>query len=214
LALVAGGCSKESASASKADFVAQAQSAPKILVVDMAKIFDNYYKTKAEKVKLDEATKKAQEEVEGLNKEGNALVAQYDEFAKEANSPTATLDAKDKALRNAQEKGEEIQAKKQAINDVSINANQLNRQRIQNFRLMMLEEISRAAATVAKSHSAALLVDKSSVSVLGISPFIYFDPADDITPEVMAEIDRNRLASVNASAAIPAPNSNVSSTAP
>jgi len=194
-----------------AGLIAQAQTAPKILIVDMAKIFDNYYKTKAEKVKLDDASKKARDEIYELNKEGNALVAEYNDFEKEANSPTATLETKDKALRNAQKKSEEIQAKKQDINDVSNNANQSIQQRIQSFRIMMLGEISKVAATVAKSHGATLLVDKSGASLLGVSPLIYFDPADDITSEVMAEIDRNRPASVPASAA---PTPNAGSTAP
>ena len=47
-----------------AGLIAQAQPAPKILVVDMAKIFDNHYETKAEKAKLDDATKKAQDQID------------------------------------------------------------------------------------------------------------------------------------------------------
>src|SRR6185437_6072485 len=122
-----------------AALVVQAQPAPKILVVDMAKIFDNHYETKAEKAKLDDASQKAQAEIDTMNKEGNALVAEYKELDEQAKSPMATSDAKSKAQAAAQKKGQEIQAKMQDINTFASNAKQSIQQRIQTFRSMMMD---------------------------------------------------------------------------
>ena len=48
--------------------VAQAQPAPKILVVDMAKLYDGHYKTEEQNAKLRDDEKKAQEEIERRRK--------------------------------------------------------------------------------------------------------------------------------------------------
>ena len=164
----------------------------------MAKIFDNHYETKAEKAKLDDASQKAQAEIDTMNKEGNALVAEYKELDEQSKSPMATADAKSKSQAAAQKKGQEIQQKMQDINTFANNAKQSIQQRIQTFRSMMMEEISKVVVTVAKRHDATLVLDKSGPSLLGVPPVIYSDSGYDITPEVIAEIDAHRPASAAA----------------
>src|SRR5215212_6515039 len=56
---------------------AAAQPAPKIFVVDMAKLYDTHYKTVEQNAKIQADDQKAQEEVEKMNKEGNVLVEDY-----------------------------------------------------------------------------------------------------------------------------------------
>jgi outer membrane protein len=188
-----------------AALVAQAQPAPKILVVDMAKIFDNHYETKAEKAKLDDASQKAQAEIDTMNKEGNALVAEYKELDEQSKSPMATSDAKAKALAAAQKKGQEIQSKMQDINTFANNAKQSIQQRIQTFRSMMMDEISKVVVQVGKRHDATLVLDKSGPTLLGVPPVIYADSSYDITPEVIAEIEAHRPAGAGSTAPAPAP---------
>jgi len=57
--------------------VAQAQPPIKLLVVAMDKLYDTHYKTEEQNAKLRADEQKAQEEVEKMNKEGNALVEDY-----------------------------------------------------------------------------------------------------------------------------------------
>jgi len=197
-----------------AALVAQAQPAPKILIVDMAKIFDNHYETKAEKTKLDEASRKAQAEIDTMNKEGNALVAEYKELDEQSKSPMATAEAKSKAQGEAQKKGQQIQAKMQDINTFANNAKQSIQQRIQTFRSMMMEEISKVVAEVAKRHDATIVLDKSGPSLLGVPPVVYSDASYDITPEVMAQIDQTRPASAEGSSSSSTPSSSAPSSTP
>ena len=56
---------------------AQAQPAFKLVVVDMAKLYDTHYKTLDQNAKLQSDDQKAQEEVAKMNTEGNALVEEY-----------------------------------------------------------------------------------------------------------------------------------------
>ncbi|HYD83828.1 MAG TPA: OmpH family outer membrane protein, partial [Opitutus sp.] len=89
--------------------IAQAQPAPKILVVDMAKLYDGHYKTEEQNAKLRGDEQKAQEELDKLNKEGNDLVEQYKELVDQSNNPAATAEAKSKAQDEAQRMLEQIQ---------------------------------------------------------------------------------------------------------
>src|SRR5689334_4524301 len=77
--------------------VASAQPAVKLLVVDMAKLYDGHYKTVEQNAKIQADDAKAQEEVDKMNKEGNALVEEYKSLTEQSNNPTLTAEAKAKA---------------------------------------------------------------------------------------------------------------------
>lgn len=182
----------------------QAQTTTKILVVDMAKLLDGHYKTAEQNEKLRSDGQKAQDELDRLNTEGNALVEQYKEMVDQANNPAATAEAKSKIQADAQRKMEEIQRKTNEVRTFESNTQRALQGRIRTFRDLMFDEIGKIAAEVAKRRSAALLIDKSGPSLLGIPAVIHFDPALDITDEVLKEIDKDRPA-VSAAASAPAP---------
>lgn len=184
--------------------LAQAQPAFKLVVVDMAKLYDSHYKTEEQNAKLRSDEQKAQEELDRLNKEGNALVEQYKELVDQSNNPTATAEAKSKAQAEAQKKLEEIQRKQNEVGSFRANTQRSLQQRLRTFRDLMLEEISKVATDVAKRKGATLLVDKSGPSLIGIPSVIYVDNAYDITDEVAKEINKDRPAGAPAAGSAPA----------
>lgn len=185
--------------------VAQAQPAPKLLVVDMAKLYDSHYKTEEQNGKLRADEQKAQEEIEKMNKDGNTLVDEYKGLSDQSNNPALTADAKAKSQNEAQKKLEEIQRKKNEIATFAQNTQRSLQQRLQTFRSLMLEEISKIATEVAKRKGSTLLLDKAGPTLIGVSNVIYADAAYDITDEVMKEINKDRPAGSVAPAASAAP---------
>jgi outer membrane protein len=175
-------------------FAAQAQPAIKLAVVDMAKLYDSHYKTVEQNAKIQADDAKATEEVDKMNKEGNTLVEEYKALSEQSNNPALTADAKNKAQGEAQKKLEAIQRKQQEIQGFIQNTRQILNQRFQTFKNVMLEEISKTAAEVAKRKGATLLIDKSGPSFFGISNVVYVDPAYEITDDVMKEINKDRPA--------------------
>jgi outer membrane protein len=192
--------------------IAHAQPAPKLLVVDMAKLYDSHYKTEEQNSKLRTDEQKAQEEIENMNKDGNVLVDEYKTLSDQSNNPALTADAKAKSQVEAQKKLEEIQRKKNEISTFSQNTQRSLQQRLQTFRSLMLEEISKTATEVAKRKGATLLLDKAGPTLIGVSNVIYADTAYEITDEVMKEINKDRPA-VSA-VAVPAPAASASPEAP
>ncbi len=174
---------------------AMAQQAPRILVVDMASLLDGHYKTQEQNAKLQTDGQKAQEEFDRLNQQGNALVDQYRELVEQVNNPTASDATKARVEAEAQKKMEEIQQKQAEIQAFQQNTQRALQGRIRTFRDLMFEEIGKIATDIARRRGGSLLLDKSGLSLIGISNVVYSDPALDITDEVMREINKDRPAS-------------------
>lgn len=173
----------------------QAQSATKILVVDMIKLLDEHYKTQEQKQKLEADAKKAQEEAERLLKTRNTLIEEYKEAFDQVQNPTTTQEVKNQARTTAEQKKEEIQRKENELQSFQANTRNLLQQRFQNFKTIMLEEIGKIATDIAKRKGGAILLDKSGPNLLGISSVVYADASLDITTDVEAEIERTRSTS-------------------
>lgn len=180
---------------------AHAQPAVKLLVVDMAKLYDNHYKTVEQNAKIQADDAKAQEEVDKMNKEGNALVEEYKSLKDQTTSAMLNADAKAKAEADANKKLEAIRAKQNEVNGFIQNTRNSLGQRLNTFRSLMLEDISKVATEVAKKKGATVVVDKAGPTGIGISAYIYTDPAYDITDEVLKEINKDKP--VTAGAPVP-----------
>jgi outer membrane protein len=182
-----------------------AQTAPKILVVDLAKLFDTHWKTQEQTAKLQEDEKKAQDQLAIITKDGNALVEQFKELDEQSKNPAATAEAKAKAQADAQKKYDEIQQKRSEQNSFVQNTGNTLKQRFQTFKTLMIEEITKTAVEIAKKHGATFLLDKSGPTLVGVSNILYFDPTLDITDEVQVELNKDRPAPTTAPATSTAP---------
>lgn len=189
---------------------AQAQPAPKIYVVDMAKLYDAHYKTVEQNEKLKGDQQKAEDELQKLNAEGNALVEQFKKLEEQVNNPTLSADAKTKTQQDMQAKGQEIQRKQAEVNQFRGNTQRQLQTRINQFKQMLLEEISKIAVETAKKKGATLLVDKSGPTLIGLPSLLYFDPAYDVTEDVSKEINKDRASGSTAPAAKSADSPSVS----
>ena len=179
--------------------------AVRILVVDLARVYDSHYQTEEQNAKLLADEQRAQEELERLNAQGNDLVEEYKVLAEDAKNPALSESDKSRAEQSAQAKLEEIQLKENEVQNFRVNTQRSLQQRIKNFRDILLEEISKIAVDVAKARGTSLLIDKSGPSLLGVPSVLYHDPAYDITDAVVAEINKGRPpASPAAAPSVPA----------
>lgn len=172
----------------------QAQPTPKIFVVDMVKLYDGHFKTEEQNAKLKVDQQKAEDELQKLNVEGNALVEQAKALNEQTKNPALSADAKTKAQQDLQAKAEEIQKKQNEVNSFRQNTQRSLQQRINTFKQLLLEEISKTATDIAKKKGATLLFDKSGPSLIGVPSLVYFDASYDITDDVAKEINKDRPA--------------------
>ncbi|MEY2878960.1 MAG: hypothetical protein RLZZ15_1340 [Verrucomicrobiota bacterium] len=169
---------------------ASAQPALKLAVVDIAKLYDAHPKTVEYMAKLQEDQKKADDEISAMNTAGNGVVDEYKALVEQSNNPALTADAKGKAQAAAQAKLGEIEKRKGDRDQFFQNTRSSLGQRLQNFRNLMLEDISKVTTDVAKRKGATLVIDKSGPSGWSIPNIIYADAAYEITDDVLAEIKK------------------------
>lgn len=170
----------------------QAQPAVKLVIVDMAKVFDGHYKSEEANIKFKDAELKAQEQAEELRKQGQMLVDEYKELAEQAKSTLLTAEARSKIEADVQKKYDEIQRKQGDVQNFVQNTQRSLQQRIGTHRDLLLEEISKLVVEIAKKHGATLVLDKSGPSAFRIPVVLYSDAAYDITEEVVREENKNR----------------------
>lgn len=178
-----------------------AQPAVKLVVVDMAKVYDGYYKAEDGIAKLQDAEKKAQEQVEELNKQGQILVDEYKELMEQSKSTVLTAEARGKAEAEAQKKLEEIQRKQGAVQDFTAKTRNSLQKRMKDQRDLLLEEITKVVNDMAKRKGATLAIDKSGPTLFGIPGVLYADSSYEITDEVLKEVNKDRPAGSPAAAA-------------
>jgi outer membrane protein len=179
---------------------ASAQPAPKIYVVDMAKLLDGHHKTEEQNAKLKGDEAKANEELEKINNEGKTLVEQLKKLEEDSKNPALATEAKEKIQAEMRTKIEDIQKKQNEVTSFRGNTQRSLQQRIQNFRKLMFEEISVTVTEVAKKKGATLVFDKSGPTLIGINPLVYSDAAYDLTEEIQKELNKNRPAGSSAPA--------------
>lgn len=181
-----------------------AQPAVKLITVDIGKVFDGHYKSEESNIKFKDAEQKAREQAEELRKQGQTMVDEYKELAEQAKNTLLNAEARTKAEQAALKKMEEIQRKQADLQSFLQNTQNSLRQRIDNFREILLEEIAKTVNEIAKRKGATLVVDKSGPSAFRIPVVLYADPAYDITEEVIAEVNKDRPAAKPAATTAPA----------
>ena len=169
----------------------QAQTAPKIVVIDLAKVFDGYYQTKEQNDKLNADQADAKKGLEALDKERTDLITKFNDLvAKTNDNKLITPEAKAAADQEAQKLANDIRGKQNDLQNQVTNLQNAFRQRLSTFKQIAIEGINKVAIDIAKKKGANLLIDKSNNTAYQTSSFIFIDPSyTDISDEVLATIN-------------------------
>jgi len=169
-------------------FSAAAQS-NKIGIIDLRKVFDEYYKTKAADAKLkDQAT--------DLDKERKALLDQYqkstDDYKKaldDANSQAVSADEREKRKKAAEGKLLEIKELEQNINQFDKQATSTLQERQRQMRDNILGEIRNVINIKAKAGNFSMVIDYAAESINKTPVVMYNNGENDITQAVLAQLN-------------------------
>ena len=179
----------------------QAQPAVKLLVVDMNKVLENYYKSEDMSAKLNADAQKVQEQFNDYKKQIDAIGEEAKGLIEQSRNTILTPENRTKAEQDAQKKLQEYQQRQgEAQNYAATNQRNLQ-QRVKNFRDIVFEEITKVVKDIAKARGATLVLDKAGITASGIAGVVYADGAYDITDDVLKEVNKDRPAPAPAAAA-------------
>jgi outer membrane protein len=169
-----------------------AQPALKVVVVDMAKVYDTHYKTEEANAKFNDAAQRAQEQLDLLNKQIQTAADEFKALVEDSRSTVLNEAARTKASADAQKKREDIERLNAEAQNFRANTQRSLQQRAKNHRDLIMDEIMKVVNDISRAKGATLVLDKSGPSVFGVPVVLASDPGYDITDEVVKEVNKDR----------------------
>lgn len=163
-------------------FMTYAHEAKNVCVVDMAKVYERYYKTKPAQDNFQMLAKQAQNEFEKMMQEGKPLFEEREALIKKINNP-----ANSEAVRKDLEKQivaleEKIQKKGEEINRFRQEKDAKLDQQRQAILAEHFKEINASVESLAKQKNADMVLNKAGV--------LFAKPEFDITDEVIQVVNK------------------------
>ena len=172
-------------------FAASAFAQPKIAVVDVQKVFEEYYKTKAANAQL-------QDSAADLTKEGNAYMDQYKKMGEdykklleEASNQAVSTEEREKRKKLAESKLVEIKELEATVRQFEKTAATTISERKRQMRDKLLAEIRSVINTRVKAAGYSLVLDVSAESINQTPIVIYQSGENDLTAAVLEQLNAN-----------------------
>jgi Skp family chaperone for outer membrane proteins len=173
-------------------FAQPLQAQVKVGTIDMKYVFDNYYKTKEEEQKINDARVQAKKELDErvatLRKTGE----EAQKFRDEANKVELSAAAKTEKGKQLNEKIQGFEAMKREVQEFQqTREKQLSEQSVRS-RNTLVEEINKVISDKVKAAGYDLVLDKSGQSFNNVGVLIYSRESFDFTNEVAAELSKSK----------------------
>lgn len=175
----------------------------KIGVVDLSKIFAEYYKTKTANALLQENQAKAKEEMAERFSTMKKLNDELEKIRKEASDPVLNEEIRSKKRSQFESKAQEMRSLDQQIGEFKQRREQQLQQEGMQQRKGLYEDIVKAVTEKSKAESFDLVFDKSGLSAFGLPLLLHAKEGvtQDFTEAVVTLLNKDAPA---ASAAAPA----------
>jgi outer membrane protein len=170
-------------------FTLSATAQGKVAIVDLRKVFDDYYKTKAADAQL-------KDQAADLAKESKAYMEQYqkasEEYKKlldEANNQAVSQDEREKRKKAAEGKLVEIKELETTIRQFENTARTTLEEKKRQMREKILGAIRDIINAKAKAAGYAMVIDTAAESVNQTPVVMYNNGDNDITAAVLKELN-------------------------
>lgn len=161
----------------------------RIAVVDLRKVFEDYFKTKAANAKL-------KEQLADLEKEQKALVDQYSKAKEDykraiddASDQTLSADERERRKKTAEAKLLDVQTFQQTIEDFNKTARTRLDEQERNLRERIMGEIKVVITAKAKTAGYTLVLDIAAETINRTPAIPYSSGENDITATVLSELN-------------------------
>ena len=161
----------------------------KIAVIDLRKVFDDYYKTKAANVLLEDEVTKIEKERKNHLESYQKTTDDYKKALDDANNQAISADERDKRKKVAETKLLEIKELEQVIQQFQRTATgQLTEQKRQAHEKIM-KEIRTAVEGKARQAGYNLVFDTAAESAAQTPIVLYSSGTDDLTATVLQQLN-------------------------
>jgi outer membrane protein len=171
---------------------AAAQAQLKIGTIDMKSVFDQYYKTKEQEAKINEARTQAKKELDDRMDTFNKAQEEARRLNEEANKPELAEKAKADKVKSLQDKLQELEAMQREIREFQqTRERQLSEQSVRS-RNSLVEEINKVINEKVKGGNYDLVFDKSGQSLNAVNVLVHSKDSYDLTAEIVGELNKGQ----------------------
>jgi len=163
----------------------------KIAIIDLKKVFDDFYKTKIADAAIKDEGASLDKDRKSLTDQYQKLAEDYKKALEDANNQAISFDEREKRKKAAEGKVVEINDIEQSIKqfDRTARGNLEEKQRI--AREKILKEIQTIVNNKAKAGGYALVLDSAAEAASRTSVILYTNGQDDLTTAVLKELNVN-----------------------
>ena len=165
----------------------------KIVSVDMSKVFSEYYKTKKAEVELKDRATAYDKEIREHAAELKKMEEDGKKLQEDANNPALAEDKRREKQKAMESKLTEYRLLTQQLQDMAVSRKRELGEQQNRVRGTIVDEIVKVIQEKAKREGYTMVIDKSGLTLSGVSPFVYVVDSLDITEEIVKTLNANAL---------------------
>lgn len=174
--------------------VAHAQS--RIAVVDLRRVFDNYYKTQLADANLKDEAAELEQERKEMIQEIRKSEEEWKKLVDNANDQAISATERDRNKQAAEKKLLEIRQQRETLEQFELSARAKLGEKHRRKRDAILEEIRSLINTRAKAQSYSLVIDSAAESINNTPIILFSNGENDITESILTELNSSASPSV------------------
>jgi len=179
------------ASALLASLSLPARAEQKIAIIDLKKVFDEFFKTKIADAQIKEEASSLDKERKGLTDQAQKTIDDYKKALEDANNQAISLEEREKRKKAAEGKLIEVNDLEQQIKQFDRTARGNLEEKQTRAREKILKEIQTIVNTKAKAGGYALVLDSAAEAASRTFVVFYNNGQDDITAAVIKDLNAN-----------------------
>lgn len=168
-----------------------ADGADRIVFVDLEQLFNEFYKTKLAKSKVEVQKEDIQAERQGMLDEITQIGDEVDVLKKEARDVTLSQEIRDQKRILFEERLLELRDKQKEVQDFESRRTQQVRVQVARMSQTIMDEIRQVIVDYAQQEGFQAVID-SSQRKAAIGVFIYIHPDVDISPKILSLLNSKR----------------------
>jgi len=161
----------------------------RIAIIDLRKVFEGYYKTKAANATLKERTTDLDKELKALTDQYQKTTDDYKKALDNANNQAVSADERDKSKKTAETKFLEIKELEQSIEQFRRQAAATLGEQERRMRDNILGEIRNVINGKAKAGSFSLVLDVAAETINKTPAVLYSNGENDISDAVLKDLN-------------------------
>lgn len=163
----------------------------KIGIVDMKRIFADYYKTKDAERSVNDGKEAAKKQLDERQAKYVELINKWQEAQKLVNDPGISNELRDQKTKERDSLASEAKSLEREMQEFRQRREQQLQEQVGRMRKGILDEIQAVVEEEAKKQNYDLVFDRSGISVNGVPFLLHAKAAHDFTQEIITRLNKD-----------------------